>query len=123
MEFYRFDKDSGKKITAFNSDFIMSRLVLTDTPTHVACMHLEPGGIIGYHEAVDPQLLLIVGGEGLVRGEGDEYISVKTGDAVFWEKGEGHETKTDTGLTAIVVESDELIPSAIKSSKAVEVTE
>lgn len=59
-----------------------------------------PGGVIGYHQAVAPQLLLI-----------DEYFKVQTGDAVFWTKDEWHETKTDGGLTAIVIESEELDPS------------
>jgi quercetin dioxygenase-like cupin family protein len=44
-------------------------------------------------------------GEGYVRGEKEEYIKVQSGDAVFWEKDEWHETKIGTGLTAIVIES------------------
>ncbi len=75
-------------------------------------MHLEENGIIGYHEAVVPQLLLIMNGEGFVRGEKEEYFKVQSGDAVFWEKDEWHETKTDKGLTAIVIESEELKPSS-----------
>ncbi|CAM5215257.1 Cupin OS=Ureibacillus acetophenoni OX=614649 GN=SAMN05877842_11970 PE=4 SV=1 [Ureibacillus acetophenoni] len=71
-------------------------------------MYLEENGIIGYHQAVVPQLLLIMNGEGFVRGESEEYFKVQPGDAVFWEKDEWHETKTDKGLTAIVIESEEL---------------
>lgn len=48
--------------------------------------------------------------EGFVRNEKDEYFKVVSGDAVFWEKDEWHETKTGIGLTAIVIESEELIP-------------
>jgi hypothetical protein len=36
---------------------------------------------------------------------------------VFWEKGEGHETATDTGLTAIVIGSDKLTLSNFMSIK------
>ncbi|WP_164669970.1 cupin [Virgibacillus doumboii] len=79
MEIYQFKKEAGKKITKFNSDFIMSRITQTQKVAHIGCMHLDKNGVIGYHQAVVPQLLLIVSGEGLVNG-----------------------------LTAIVIESEEL---------------
>jgi quercetin dioxygenase-like cupin family protein len=113
MEIYQFKKETGKKITKFNSDFVMSRITQTQKPVHIGCMHLDENGIIGYHQAVVPQLLLIVSGEGFVRGETDEFIKVQSGEAVFWEKDEWHETKTDTGLTAIVIESEELTTSLL----------
>jgi hypothetical protein len=36
---------------------------------------------------------------------------------VFWEKDEWHETKSDNGLTAIVIESKELNPVDFMPSK------
>jgi len=110
MQLFKFDKSNGKKISKFNSDFIMSRITQTAQPAHIGCMHLGENGIVGYHQAVSPQLLLIVSGEGLVRGEQEEYFNVETGDAVFWNKGEWHETKTGKGLMAIIIESQELLP-------------
>ncbi|MCI0768228.1 MULTISPECIES: hypothetical protein [Bacillus] len=110
MEIYQFKKEAGKKIEKFNSDFIMSRIIQTQKAAHIGCMHLDENGMIGYHQAVIPQLLLIVNGEGSVRGEKEEFIKVQSGDAVFWEKGEWHATKTNIGLTAIVIESEELNP-------------
>ena len=74
-------------------------------------MHLETQGLVGFHHAVVPQLLLVVNGEGWVRGDDDFKVNVKIGDAVYWAIGEGHETGTDKGLTAIVIESEELNPS------------
>lgn len=111
MEFYRFDKDNGKKVTHFNSDFIMSRIIQTNSKANIGCMHLGESGIVGYHQAVVPQLLLVVDGEGYVRNEEDTYHHVKSGDAVFWQKDEWHETKTDEGMLVIVIESEELDPS------------
>ena len=111
MEIYQFNKENGKKITQFDSDFIMTRITQTQNRAHIACMHLEENGIIGYHQAVVSQLLIIVEGEGEVRGEEENFISVKSGEAVYWGKGEWHETKTEVGLTAIVIESKELDPS------------
>ncbi|MTH54099.1 cupin [Bacillus mangrovi] len=101
MNLFRFDKKTGKKISRFNSDFIMSRVIQTEKAAHIGC----------YHQAVAPQLLLIMVGEGYVRGKEEEYVKVKAGDAVFFEKDEWHETKTIDGLTAIVIESEELTPS------------
>lgn len=45
------------------------------------------------------------------RSNSDRIVPVAIGDAVFWEQGEWHETKTDVGLTAIVIESDALDPA------------
>lgn len=112
MEFYSFIKDRGMKITKYDSDFVMARIVRTTHATHIGFMHLEQNGIIGYHQATMPQLLLVVSGEGLVRGESDEYFKVEPGTAIFWKKGEWHETKTEAGLTAVVIENEELNPSA-----------
>lgn len=113
MKLYRFTKETGKKITKFDSDFVMSRITQTEKPVHIGCVHLDVAGLIGYHQAVVPQLLLLVSGEGWVRSEDDTSVKVQSGDAVFWDSGEWHETRTDSGLTAIVIESEELITSSL----------
>lgn len=110
MEFYKFTKENGKKISHFNSNFILTRIIETEKKANISCMHLEENGIIGYHQAAVPQLLLVMDGEGLVRGEEEMYFPVQAGDAVFWVEGEWHETKTEKGLTAIVIECGELKP-------------
>lgn len=120
LEFFRFDKEIGKKVTQFDSNFIMSRIIKTENTVQIGCMHLEADGIIGFHKAVVPQLLLIVAGEGAVRSDGKPKTTVKAGDAVFWEKGEGHETSTKSGLTAIVIEGEELNPSDFMPQKKYE---
>jgi len=110
MEFYNISKDSGKKISKFNSNFIMSRVIQTDKATSIGYITLEENGVVGYHQAVVPQLLVVINGEGYVRNDKEKYFKVQPGDAVFWEKDEWHETKSDKGLTAIVIESVELNP-------------
>ena len=117
MKIYQFTKECGKKITTFDSDFVMSRVLLTEKRALIGCMYLEENGVIGFHQAVVPQLLLIMNGEGFVRGEKEEYIKVQSGDAVFWEKDEWHETKSEIGLSAIVIESEELTPAAFMPLK------
>ncbi|WP_419881079.1 cupin [Peribacillus sp. B-H-3] len=113
MKIYQFKKEVGKKIIKFDSNFVMSHITQIEKAAHIGCMHLDANGLIGYHQADVPQLLLIVNGEGWVRCETDEYIKVHSGEAVFWDKDEWHETKTDTGLTAIVIESEEIITSSL----------
>jgi quercetin dioxygenase-like cupin family protein len=117
MKIFTFNKESGKNISKFNSDFIMSRIVQTNSAASIGCMHLGKNGLIGFHQAVGAQLLLIVSGEGLVSIDQEEYYKVQSGDAVFWEKDEWHETKSDNGLTAIVIESERLNPADFMQSK------
>ncbi|SCZ05737.1 hypothetical protein SAMN05720606_11830 [Paenibacillus polysaccharolyticus] len=117
MEFYRFDQESGKQITKFGSDFVMSRIIQTSGNAHIGCMHIPANGVVGYHQAVSPQLMLIMTGAGRVRSGNDDFIEVKAGEAVFWENGEWHETISEIGLTAIVIESEALNPSAYMTPK------
>lgn len=111
MQIFRFGRETGTSVKHFDSNFIMSRIVVTEKPTHIGCMHLESNGVIGFHQATVRQLLLIVAGEGWVRGDAPEALPVGVGDAIFWDADEEHETKTDTGLMAIVIESEGLNPA------------
>lgn len=117
MEFLKFGKEEGIRVSKFNSDFVMSHIIQTNQPANINYMHLEEQGMIGYHQAKTPQLLLVLHGKGYVRGEAAGYVKVQSGDAVFWEKDEWHETKTEEGLTAIVIESVGLNPSKVMSLK------
>ncbi|WP_459501121.1 cupin [Bacillus sp. C1] len=108
MKIFDFSAEVGNHISVFHSDFIMSKVVKHQSEVHIGCMHLQPKGIIGYHEAVVSQLLLIVQGEGFVCGADKKKKTVAPGQAVFWNKGEFHETTTETGLMAIVIESENL---------------
>lgn len=105
MKIIRLDEIKGKKITQYDSNVIMRKVLMTKEPSHVGIVQLEEGGIIGYHDATVPQLLLIIEGEGWVRTSNEDKVRVFTGDAIIWGKGEGHETSTTKGMKAIVVES------------------
>jgi quercetin dioxygenase-like cupin family protein len=117
MEFYSFTKESGRQIEAFDSDFVMSRIIQSNRPTHIGCMHLDQNGVVGFHQAVVPMLLLVLNGEGFVTTDQVEYIKVQAGDVVFWKKDEWHETKSEKGLTAIVVEGEDLYPASFMPQK------
>lgn len=109
MRVYNFTKEAGKTIEAFGSQQLyMSRILSGAESPHIGCMHLEARGLVGWHQAPVPQLFLVVSGEGWVRAGEEAEILVSAGTAVYWEKGEWHETRTEIGLTAIVIEADNL---------------
>lgn len=111
MKFFYFGYEVRRKITAFNSFNVgITPIVKNDGPQSVGCMYLDANGVVGMHPATVRQLFLVIEGEGWVRIEGSEKVRVSKGTAVFWETGEQHESGTDTGMTAIIIESPTLDP-------------
>ncbi len=111
MKIYDFGPDRGVRIEKFDSEFIFSKIVRFNAETKVSCFYLNPNGIVGYHQAVTPQLFLVVQGNGWVRGDISGRIPIVQYQAAFWEENEWHEAGTETGITAIVVEGETLNPS------------
>jgi hypothetical protein len=56
------------------------------------------------------QPFIVVAGAGWASGADGERVPLATGTAIHWEAGEEHESGSDQGLSAIVVESERLIP-------------
>jgi mannose-6-phosphate isomerase class I len=120
LEIFLFAKEMGKKIHQYDSNFVMSRLGkesengerqnYTTGDVSIGCMYLEKDGVVGYHQATVPQLFLVVQGDGWVRGEETSKLPIKVGQAAFWQAGEWHESGTDTGMVAIVIESKVIDP-------------
>jgi quercetin dioxygenase-like cupin family protein len=77
-------------------------------------MSRSPGiaesGRIVRHTANVPQILAVLEGSGRVSGADGEFQEIAAGEAVFWHKGEHHETETDTGLTVLILEAEGLEP-------------
>jgi quercetin dioxygenase-like cupin family protein len=109
LKIIRLDEITGKNITQYGSDLIMRKILMTKQASHVGVMDLKENGLVGYHDATIPQLLIIVEGEGWVRAGDEAEVKVTAGDVVLWEKGEGHETTTENGMKAIVIESEGLV--------------
>ena len=107
MKIFCFDAGVGKEITHFGSaNVIQSPVAALAGQAKLSCMYLQPKGVIGYHQAAAPQLFLVVDGTGWVRGEAAEDQPIEAGQAAYWERGEWHETRTETGLTALAIEID-----------------
>lgn len=79
-------------------------------PVRAAIFRVAPGGGLGRHPATFPQILAVLEGSGRVSGADGEFHPIAAGDAVFWPEGEEHETQSETGLTALILEGEELRP-------------
>jgi mannose-6-phosphate isomerase-like protein (cupin superfamily) len=78
---------------------------------HAAIFRIAAGGCIARHPATVPQILAVIDGRGVVTGADGVSEEIEAGQAVFWGEGEEHETHTDTGLTALVLEGRGVAPS------------
>ena len=105
MKIFRFDVEVGRAIDQYNSSgFTVSKIAHLFDEAFINCAYLDKNGIIAYYQATIPQLFLVVQGEGWVRGESLQRISIQAGQAAYWEKDEWHESGTETGMTAMIVE-------------------
>lgn len=75
---------------------------------HAVIIRIAPGGVLGLHEAASQQLFIILAGEGWVSAGDSDPVSIRTGQAVLWDAGEQHETRSVEGLTALVLEGNVL---------------
>jgi quercetin dioxygenase-like cupin family protein len=80
------------------------------SPVQAAVFRVAPGGRIARHPAQYPQILAVLDGSGEVSGATGVDEPIEAGEAVFWQAGEVHETKTAVGLTALIIEGDGLEP-------------
>lgn len=112
MKLFRFDPDVGRKIDDYESTgFIISRVVHLVEEATIHCAYIDANGCIGYHEASDSQLFLVVQGEGWVRSQSPDKTPIKAGQAAFWHKGEWHESGTETGMIAMIIEGANVDPA------------
>lgn len=75
---------------------------------HAVVIEIGPGGVVGRHPAVVPQLFVIVQGSGWVSGADGEREPIAAGEAVLWESGEEHESGSEEGMTVLVLEAESL---------------
>lgn len=111
MKMYSFSQQVGRPITAFGSrGVVISRIVKPGEDVHIAAMNITAGGVVGYHQATTRQLFIVVQGAGWVRGAEAEHTPIGVGRAAYWQAGEWHESGSESGMVAIVIEGDTLEP-------------
>ncbi|HEU5331987.1 MAG TPA: NUDIX domain-containing protein [Actinocrinis sp.] len=106
--------DYAAELTAFGSTGVgQVRLHHGEGPAGMNVMRLAPGGRIGHHPAVLPQLLIAVKGDGWVRGGEDVWTPLTAGRAAYWGPGEPHETWAPHGMTVVVAEARDPHPKGL----------
>ena len=85
---------------------VAARVRPVSPEAHVAVISIGAGGTVGRHPAAARQLFVVVRGSGWVAGGDGEREPIATGEAVLWDAGEDHQSGTDEGLTALVVEAE-----------------
>jgi quercetin dioxygenase-like cupin family protein len=95
-----------REVTAPGS--INARVRRLAAEAHAVVIEIAPGGVVARHSAVVPQLFVVVSGSGWVSGAGGEREAIRAGEAVLWAQGEEHESGSDDGMTALVVEAESL---------------
>lgn len=112
MRIHTFSAHHGRRIDLFDSDFLQVPLSQPGDVCMASAMFLQPGGVIRRHEATTPQLLCVIAGSGFVSGSDGVEVPIEAFQAAFWEAGENHETRTNTGMTTITLEGTDLQPLA-----------
>lgn len=109
MQLIRFDQNKAHRIEHYQSVGASHAAIGHSTgETRLGCIYFEPGGILGAHPAGVDQLFLVVSGEGWVSGEDGQRTAVSAGTGALWRAGEVHESGSDRGMTAIVIQASEL---------------
>jgi hypothetical protein len=57
----------------------------------------------------------VLEGSGWVSGDDEIEHPITTGEAAFWSHGELHAAHTEPGITALIIQSEELDPEALSS--------
>lgn len=109
MKIFKFTQEMANQINNYQSmNSFYTKITKTVEPTNIGLIYIEPGGVVGMHEAPVPQLFIVIQGEGWVCGEDKEKEMIKTGDGILWQKGEAHESGSNSGLTALVIQSEQI---------------
>jgi quercetin dioxygenase-like cupin family protein len=114
MKIFRFGPEVGQEIEQFGSvKATISKVLHVEVEVVVNCVYVHPNGKIGQRQAATQQLFLLMEGEGWIRGGTEEKHAIRQGQAVFWEKDEWHESGTETGMTAVIIEGININPAEL----------
>ena len=73
-----------------------------------AIFRFEPGGRLRRHPATIPQILAVLEGSAGVSGADGVDERIEPGEAVLWHAGEEHQARSGNGLTALIIEAENL---------------
>lgn len=109
MRIVEFGADRATPIENYQS-MLATSVPLADGAgeSHVYCVRIAAGGPIGRHLAGFNQLFLVVEGSGWVEGGDGKRVAVAAGQGAFIEKGEMHAKGSDAGITAVMVQMENM---------------
>jgi quercetin dioxygenase-like cupin family protein len=102
----RVDLRGEREVTAPGS--VSARVRRLGAQAHTVVIEIGPGGVVARHPAGVPQLFVVIRGSGWVSGADGGPEAIAAGEAVLWEQGEEHESGSEEGMTALVVEAESL---------------
>jgi mannose-6-phosphate isomerase-like protein (cupin superfamily) len=92
----------SREITDFSSQgFTHSRVARGEKTWQVSLATLD--GVIGGHEAASRQLLVVLSGR-VVCATAEDHAELEAGEAVEWQNGEWHETRSVEPARLLIVE-------------------
>lgn len=107
MQLLNIGIEQAKDIDAFGSHgFSLRHVGLTTGVTRASLAYLQPSGCIARHPASGQQLLVALSGTGEVSGADSLFAPLGVGQAALWQPREEHETRTATGLTALILDGE-----------------
>ncbi|MGB7876713.1 MAG: hypothetical protein WBL25_20205 [Anaerolineales bacterium] len=114
MKIFRFEPEAGKEDDQFGSlKAIIARVVQMDDEAKINAIYLQPNKSMSHQQAMTQQLFLLVKGNGWVRSESDKILAITEGQAMLWEKDEWHESGTENGMTAVIIETVNIQPAEL----------
>ncbi len=109
IRLFRFNASQAKPIQAYSSAGAHScELAHGNGESHAYVVHMEPGGIIGPHQAGFDQVLLVVKGSGWVAGNDGIRHKVEEESGAFIPLGENHSKGSNTGMVAVMLQASKV---------------
>ncbi len=111
MRLVEFGTDRGSDLTRHRSVGVRAVPLVRSASLGrhaVSVLHVGAGGLVGRHPAPLDQIVAVVAGAGWISGEDGDRLEVRAGQAVVFDAGEEHELGSTDGMTAFVVEADDL---------------
>jgi quercetin dioxygenase-like cupin family protein len=105
MKIFSFENHLAHPIEQFGTQGVaLVRIAELDESSRIGYFRIAPGGVIGHHQTTTDQLFMVLQGHGWVRGGEGEIVPIRAGHAAFWTAGEWHESGSETGMEAVVIE-------------------
>jgi quercetin dioxygenase-like cupin family protein len=105
--------EPAREITRFDSrGATIGGVARASGTVRLSVLLLAADSVVGAHPAASPQLFLVVSGSGWARSGDEPRSTLAAGEAALWEVDEVHESGSEGGLTALIVEADAIEPLA-----------